>query len=224
MPRRAVFLDRDGVIIRDVDLLTRCDQVEVYPNVNRAINLLQSKDFAVVVVSNQPVVARGLVTERDVETVNAWIQKSLSREGGCQIDRFYFCPHHPNANLTQYRVTCDCRKPQPGMLLQAAQELDLDLAASYLVGDRPSDILAGHRAGCRTILLETGMHSAPLVVGNYSDDRQSASQSDGKGNAADPDFVCSDLSKAVDFILGRAGGYESTGVMRRLRHTPGDPY
>lgn len=197
MSRRAVFLDRDGVVIRDVDLLTRCDQVDVYPSGPQAIARLRSSNFAVVVVSNQPVVARGLATEQDVEAVNTWIQEILTQQ--CQdslVDRFYFCPHHPNANVAEYRITCECRKPQPGMLWQAARELDLDLSSSFMVGDRRSDILAGQRAGCRTILLETGMHTAPPIIGSYR-----TGQQDPAGLGFKPDYVCSDLNQAVDFIL-----------------------
>lgn len=174
MIRPAVFLDRDGVIIRDVHLLTRCEQVEIYDFASQAVRQLKDAGFVVVVVSNQSVVARGLASEKDVELVNARIQQLLGGEG---IDRFYFCPHHPNATLPQYRAVCSCRKPNPGMLLRAAQELDLDLKSSYMVGDRLSDVLAGQRAGCKTILVN---NSKQFV---------------------EPDYVCADLGKAVGVIL-----------------------
>lgn len=192
MARRAVFLDRDGVLIRDVHLLTRCDQVELYTCAPQAIQRLRSFGFAVVVVSNQTVVARGLASEQDVERTHAWIQQLLRRAGGGEIDRFYFCPHHPKATLSQCRVECDCRKPRPGMLLRAARELDLDLGASYLVGDRVSDIIAGQRAGCQTILVQTGMHTAPPIE-----------SPDALDMSAEPDFVCADLGAAVEIILGK---------------------
>jgi D-glycero-D-manno-heptose 1,7-bisphosphate phosphatase len=190
MARRAVFLDRDGVLIRDVDLLTRCEQIELYACVPRAIRRLREAGFAVVVVSNQTVVARGLASEKDVELVHAWIQQLLCMSGGGEIDRFYFCPHHPNATLPQYRVECDCRKPRPGMLLQAAQEMNLDLGASYMVGDRISDIVAGQLAGCRTILVRTGMHTAPSIE-----------TTDTLEMTTEPDFGCANLGEAVEIIL-----------------------
>ena len=191
MAHRAVFLDRDGVLIHDVDLLTQYDQVELYACAPQAIRRLQEAGFVVVVVSNQTVVARGLASEQDVELIHAWIQQLLCMSGGGEIDRFYFCPHHPNATLPQYRVACDCRKPRPGMLLRAAQELDLDLEASYMVGDRISDIIAGQRAGCRTIMVQTGMHTAPSIE-----------SVDPLEMAVEPNYVCADLGAAVEIILG----------------------
>ena len=193
MARPAVFLDRDGVLIRDVHLLTRPDQVELYACAPQAIRRLQEAGFAVVVVSNQPVVARGLASEQDVERIHAWIQELLRKSSGGQIDQFYFCPHHPNATLPQYRLACDCRKPRPGMLLRAAEEMDLDLGASYVVGDRISDIVAGQRAGCQTILVETGMHTAPPI--------ESAEPLD---ESVEPDYVCADVGAAVEIILGNS--------------------
>ena len=190
MARPAVFLDRDGVLIRDVHLLTRCDQVELYACAPRAVRRLQEAGFVVVVVSNQTVVARGLASKQDVERIHAWIQELLRMSGGGETDRFYFCPHHPNATLPQYRVECDCRKPRPGLLLRAAQELDLDLGASHMVGDRISDIIAGQRAGCRTILVQTGMHTAPPIEAPDAID-----------TSLKPDYVCADLSAAVEIIL-----------------------
>ena len=191
MTRRAVFLDRDGVLIRDSDLLTRCDQVELYACAPQAIRQLREAGFALVVVSNQTVVARGLASEQDVERIHAWIQQLLRTLGGDEIDRFYFCPHHPNATLPQYRVDCECRKPRPGLLLRAAQELKLDLAASYMIGDRISDIIAGQRAGCRTILVQTGKHTAPPIESPEVLDM-----------SVEPDCVCADLGEAVEIILG----------------------
>lgn len=190
MARRAVFLDRDGVLIHDIDLLTRCAQVELYACAPQAIHRLREAGFAIVVVSNQTVIARGLASEQDVELVHAWIQQLLRTSGGGEIDRFYFCPHHPNATLPQYRVACDCRKPRPGMLLQAAQEMNLDLGASYMVGDRISDIVAGQRAGCRTILVQTGKHQAPPIE-----------TADVREMTAELDYVCADLGAAVEIIL-----------------------
>jgi len=191
MARRAVFLDRDGVLIRDVHLLTHPRQIELCASAPWALRQLHDRGFLVVVVSNQTVVARGLATEQDVETVHASIQKLLGGSDRTKVDRFYFCPHHPSATLHQYRASCDCRKPRPGMLLQAAADLDLDLAASYLVGDRISDIVAGNRVGCRTVLVKTGMHSkAPIE------------SSDGVTSLVEPDYVCADVAEAVKLILG----------------------
>lgn len=185
----AVFLDRDGVIIRDVDLLVRVDQIELLPGAAAAVRRLRDARLPVVIVTNQPVVARGFVTEDEVLALEAVIEQRL-RDAGAIVDGFYYCPHHPRATLAEYRLACECRKPSPGMLLRAARELGLDLAASTMIGDRLSDIAAGQRAGCRTILVETGMHAAPPIE-----------SLDGPAPLATPDHVVPDLAAAVDIVL-----------------------
>jgi len=186
----AVFLDRDGVIIRDVDLLVRVDQIELLPGAAAAVRRLRDARLPVVIVTNQPVVARGFVTEEEVLALEAVIEQRL-RDAGAIVDGFYYCPHHPRATLAEYRLACECRKPRPGMLLRAARELALDLGASTMIGDRPSDIAAGQRAGCRTILVETGMHAAPRIE-----------SLDGPAPPATPDHAVPDLAAAVDIVLG----------------------
>ncbi len=190
MGRRAVFLDRDGVLCPDRGLVTAADEIELYPSAPASIRRLNEAGFSVVVVTNQPVVARGLATEADVQAMNCRVQELLRKSGGSRIDGFYYCPHHPNATLPQYRTACQCRKPRSGLLLQAAAEMALDLAASYMVGDRPSDIAAGRRAGCATVLVETGQHTAPPIE---SPDDMTAD--------AKPDHVRPDLAAAVELIL-----------------------
>lgn len=186
---RAVFLDRDGVLIRDVGLLVRPDQVEILPGVPAALLRLHAAGFRLLVVSNQPVVARGLIQERDVEEIHRVLVSRLVEEGGARLDGFYFCPHHPNASLPDYREACDCRKPRPGLLIRAAREHDLDLARCFLVGDRTSDVAAGARASCRTVLVETGMHLAPPIESPEPD------------SEVVPDRVCAGLPEAVAWIL-----------------------
>jgi D-glycero-D-manno-heptose 1,7-bisphosphate phosphatase len=188
--RPAVFLDRDGVLIEDIHLLKTCDQVKIFDYVPGALRRLKNAGYLLVVVTNQTVVARGLVSECAVKAIHEFIQGQLLENDGCGVDRFYFCPHHPNATVERYRQDCECRKPRPGMILQAAQELNLDLKKSWLVGDRVSDIIAGQSAGCKTILIETGMHLAPVIESSYSSDF-----------SGEPDFVCVDLADAVDVIL-----------------------
>jgi D,D-heptose 1,7-bisphosphate phosphatase len=190
MRHPGVFLDRDGVLIRDVHLLITRDEVDIFPYVSKAINCLHQAGYIIVVVSNQPVIARGLITEQGVADIHLWIQDLLRQDNAC-IDRFYFCPHHPKADLVQYRFNCECRKPRPGMLLQAAEDLAIDLKSSFMIGDRPSDIVAGHSAGCRTILVETGMHTNSPIESSHL------------YNLVDPDYICSDLMAATDIILGR---------------------
>ena len=187
--RKAVFLDRDGVIIEDVNLLTLRNQVRICKETPEAINNLYASGYLLFVVTNQTVVGRGLATEQDVEKLNSFIEEMLLEKSGCRIERFYYCPHHPKATLPQYRIKCECRKPRPGMLLRAAKEYNLDLSKSFMIGDRISDIIAGHKAGCTTILVETGMHQAQPIV------------SDDMDLSVKPDFVCADLYEASRIIL-----------------------
>src|SRR5579863_1608098 len=120
--KAAVFLDRDGVLIEDTHLATNVGQIRMLEGVPRALRQLKEADFRLIVVSNQTVVARGLATEREVEMMNERMDQLIRQAGGPMMDGFYFCPHHPKATLTAYRVNCDCRKPQPGMWLRAARE------------------------------------------------------------------------------------------------------
>ncbi len=188
--RRAVFLDRDGVLVEDTHLLTRAEELRVLPGVAEGLRRLGSAGFALVVVTNQAVVARGLVTERDIDGIHRHLEQLLREAGAPGIDGWFVCPHHPDATLEAYRVACDCRKPAPGLLLRAARELALDLERSFLVGDRPTDIAAGRRAGCRTVLVQTGMHDRPPIRTVEPLDP-----------AIRPDHVCADLPAAADWIL-----------------------
>jgi D-glycero-D-manno-heptose 1,7-bisphosphate phosphatase len=187
---RAVILDRDGVLVEDVDLLTRGDQLCLLPGVPSALNTLRNAGFALVVVSNQPVVARGLVTEQEIEMIHAELDRLLLAAGGPAMDRYYFCPHHPKATLLAYRVDCDCRKPKPGLLQKAAGELNLDLRTSFIVGDRITDIIAGAKAGCHTVLVQTGKHlEKPIETSEPLD------------TTISPDHICADLPAAEEWIL-----------------------
>jgi D-glycero-D-manno-heptose 1,7-bisphosphate phosphatase len=153
---RAVFLDRDGVINQDPPHYAhRIDQLEIIPHVAEAIRLLNEADFKVIVVSNQSGIAKGYYQEEDAIRFNEAIRSRLHEEGAL-IDAFYFCPHHPEAENALYRVRCNCRKPSPGLLIQAAKDFDIDLTRSYMIGDKISDIKAGESAGCMSILVLTG--------------------------------------------------------------------
>lgn len=187
---KAVFLDRDGVLIEDIHLLTRPEQVVIPSGVPGALKALGEAGFKLIVVSNQPVVARGLASEQDVHAVNAHLESLLKSAGVPPLDGIYICPHHPNATLPAYRVDCDCRKPGAGLFLRAAKELNLDLRASFAVGDRITDIIAGARAGCRTVLVQTGMHREKPIE-----------TSEPLNTAIQPDYTCADSAAAADWIL-----------------------
>jgi D-glycero-D-manno-heptose 1,7-bisphosphate phosphatase len=151
----AVFLDRDGVVIEDSHYLGDATRMRLVPGSGEAIAALNRAGWEVVVVTNQSGVARGLFSLDSVGLVHDSLAAMLA-EHGARIDSFQFCPHHPEAEVAEFRQDCDCRKPKPGMLHRAARELGLDLAASWMIGDRVSDLEAGAAAGCRTVLVRTG--------------------------------------------------------------------
>jgi len=153
--KSAVFLDRDGTIIRQVELMHRVSQLRLLPGAADAIRSLNEKHIPVVVVTNQPVVARGIASEYEVGLVHEELNRRLQGRDA-HIDAFYFCPHHPNATLEQYREICLCRKPAPGMIQRAASDLGIDPRLSVMIGDTTQDVMTGSRAGVRTILVRTG--------------------------------------------------------------------
>jgi len=153
--RRAVFLDRDGTINEEKDYLWRVEDFVFIPGAPEAIRSLREAGYLVIVVTNQSGVARGYFGMAEVEALHRHLQRELARFGTA-VDAFYVCPHHPTAGQGEYRRQCDCRKGRPGLLLQAAAELGIDLAHSFMVGDKLADIEAGRRAGCAPLLVLTG--------------------------------------------------------------------
>ena len=162
--RPALFLDRDGVLIEEVEYLSDPGQVRLIRGAAAAVRRANEAGWLVVVVSNQSGVARGFFPESVLPEVGRVIEDRLLVEAGASVDRFYYCPHHPTAGRGGYRIDCDCRKPKPGMLLKAAAELGIDLARSWMVGDRATDLQAGAAAGCRTILVQTGYGRATGIA------------------------------------------------------------
>ena len=160
MSRPAVFLDRDGVLIVEAEYLADPSQVRLIPGAAAAVRRLNDAGRPVVVVTNQSGVARGFFPESRVGEVHRHIAALLLAEAGAVVDHFEYSPYHPTAGVGEYLRDSDCRKPNPGMLLRSAAALDLDLANSWMVGDRRSDLEAGAAAGCRTILVRTGYGSA----------------------------------------------------------------
>lgn len=161
--KRAVFLDRDGTVNVEKDYLYRIEEFSFETGVPQAIRRLKEAGWLVVVVTNQSGVARGYYAEEDVQRLHRHIENELAAYGA-SVDGWYYCPHHP-AGEPPYDVACDCRKPLPGMLVGAARELDIDLAASWMVGDKLADVEAGLAAGCKVALLRTGYgrHDEPKV-------------------------------------------------------------
>lgn len=180
--RRAVFLDRDGTIIRQVELPHKPSQIKLLPGAAHALKQLHDAGYLLIVISNQPVVARGILTPAGVVKLNNVMVKRLAARGAA-IDAFYFCPHNPKADLKKYRKVCACRKPAPGMVLKAAKRFKMDLKKSFLVGDTTQDMLTGKNARVRTILVRTG-HGGR----------------DPWQYKAKPDFVVKDLAAAARLI------------------------
>jgi len=183
--RPAVFLDRDGTIIEERGYLDRLDLLELYSFTADAIRLLNRAGYATVVVTNQGGIGRGIIDEAFLRHVHETIDARLAA-GRAKIERYYFCPHHPDAVVPELRVKCACRKPRPGMIEQACRELSLDPKRSVTIGDRRLDVVAGTGAGTRTVLVRTGhgAHEESMPPG-----------------AARPDAILNNLMEAVGWIL-----------------------
>jgi len=148
----AVFLDRDGVLNEDRGYVHRWEDFSFLPGAIDALRQLQQKGYLLVVITNQSAVARGLCTEADVLALHERMCAFL-RERGIELAGIYHCPHHPQGSVSDYAIACACRKPEPGMILRAAQEHGIDLARSFLVGDKLSDLEAGRAAGIPSLYL-----------------------------------------------------------------------
>ena len=179
--RPAIFLDRDGVINKDMDKNPTVEHFELLPNVAEAITKINNSDFLSIVVTNQPMIAKGFIGFDDVENVHKMLETQLG-EKRAHLDAIYYCPHHPEkgfaGEVPELKIQCHCRKPDIGMFEQAKEEFNIDLKNSWMIGDRESDMLAGKKAGCHTILVGDTIPSSP--------------------NA---DFQCADLNAAVDLIM-----------------------
>ena len=181
--QQAVFLDRDGTINKYNGFVTNPDQLELIPGVASAIKRLNEEGYLVIVVTNQPVIARGEITFEGLNEIHNKMETLLGNEGA-YVDAIYYCPHHPHkgyeGEVPELKIVCNCRKPKPGMLLKAANDYNIDLSESYMIGDSENDILAGLNAGCKTIL-----------IGDYisSDYNQT--------------LLVSNLNEAVDSVLKR---------------------
>ncbi|MFB0975477.1 MAG: D-glycero-beta-D-manno-heptose 1,7-bisphosphate 7-phosphatase [Tolumonas sp.] len=156
MAKIAVFLDRDGVINQDTGYVSCIDDFHFIDGTIEALQILKKKGYCLVVVTNQSGIARGYYSEEQFMQLTEWMDWSLA-DRDVDLDGIYFCPHHPTAGEAPYRQECNCRKPAPGMLLDAASDLDIDLAASYMVGDKAADMQAAKAAGVsHKILVRTG--------------------------------------------------------------------
>jgi D-glycero-D-manno-heptose 1,7-bisphosphate phosphatase len=183
--RPALFLDRDGTLNVDVGYLHALDQLELFPWTIDALRLAKRAGFALVVVTNQSGVAQGLIDEEFVGVAHAELQRRLEAEGA-GVDGYYSCPHHPMGTVEKFRMECRCRKPSPGMVEDAARDLDLDLARSWVIGDKWLDVQLGQAVGARSILVRTGW-------GRRQESKRPAGQH--------VDAVCDNLMHAMSIIL-----------------------
>ncbi|MBM4086895.1 MAG: HAD family hydrolase [Planctomycetes bacterium] len=149
---KAAFLDRDGTVLEHVPYLNQPSQVRLTAGAAEAIRLFRQRGYLTIVITNQSAVARGMLDEATLAEIHRVMQAALRAESA-EVDAIYYCPHHPEGPVAAYRKVCACRKPEPGLLLQAAAEHGIDLAASVMIGDSIADMQAGKRAGCTTILL-----------------------------------------------------------------------
>ena len=163
MSRPAVFLDRDGTLIEERGYLERLRDLAVFPWTGDALRLLRRAGFATIVITNQSAIARGLIDEAFLQDIHRALDARLASSGGA-IDRYYFCPHFPAAKIDRYRQTCDCRKPLPGMIVQACRDMNLDPARSVMIGDRWLDVACGRAAGTRTVLVRSGHGSSEADI------------------------------------------------------------
>lgn len=153
---KAAFIDRDGVINEERNYVYRIADFVLIPGVIEGLSLLRDAGYRLIVVTNQAGIARGIYDHAEMERLHCYLREQL-RAYGVVLDAIYFCPHHPAGNVKEFAVECVCRKPAPGMLLQAQKDFDLDLAASVLIGDKVGDVQAGKRAGVgRNVLVESG--------------------------------------------------------------------
>lgn len=174
--RPAVFLDRDGVLTREKSYVSSINELEIFPYTAECVRQIHKKGYYAIVITNQSGVARGLFTEEDLAKMNDY----LITETG--VDAVYYCPHHPNGKIENYRKDCICRKPETGMIQAAARDFAIDIPMSWLVGDRAGDIQTGERAGIRTVLLESGYGTAGLE------------------EEVEPDYIMDDLRDVIELL------------------------
>ena len=184
---RAVFLDRDGTINEEVGYLDSLEKLKLLAPSFAAIRRINESGMKAVVITNQSGVAKGYFTEDLVRRAHRAIQEML-REKGANIDRFYYCPHHPTDGEGDYVKACECRKPEAGMLIRASREMDIDLPRSYVVGDTAKDVETARKVGAKGILVKTGYGQQSIASGL-------------EAASVTPDYIAEDILDAVAWIM-----------------------
>lgn len=187
--KRAVFIDRDGTLSEEVGYINHPSRFRVFPYSAAAIKLLNDADWLAIVVTNQAGVARGYFSEDMIQTVHGQLEVDLKKDGA-RLDAIYYCAHHPSVGEAPYRFDCDCRKPKPGLILRAAEDLDIDLSQSWMIGDRYSDIELARNAGVNSAFVLSG-------YGRGEWEHQRA------GWKHHPNLVAETLLEAIQVIAGQ---------------------
>lgn len=184
--RKAIFLDRDGVINKEVDQLSKIEDFILYDFTAEAIKKINESEYLAIIVTNQPMIAKGFISKNDLNEIHKKLETELGLKGA-KIDAIYCCPHHPKKGFAgerpELKIKCKCRKPEIGLLLRAKKDFNIDFKKSYLIGDKTGDILAGKRAGCKTVLLKTGYGGRDGLF------------------SQEPDFFVSNLLEAIKTII-----------------------
>jgi D-glycero-D-manno-heptose 1,7-bisphosphate phosphatase len=207
MSNKAIFLDRDDTLIEDPGYINNPEQVKLLDGVAKALIQLKGLGYLLVVVSNQSAVARGIVTEKVLNQIHERLEELLAKEGAT-LDKIYYCPYHPDGVVQKYRKQSNFRKPNPGMLLKAADEMDIDLSQSWCVGNNTRDVEAGLKAGCKTILIDSPSRQ------EQPDERLSAA-------GVTPDYKAINIKEVVNIVKKH---HRSSNVIKsQTRLTAAEP-
>jgi D-glycero-D-manno-heptose 1,7-bisphosphate phosphatase len=197
MKRRAVFIDRDGTISEEVGYVNHPSRFRLFPYSSEAIRMLNDNDWLAIVITNQAGVARGYFSEDVIQKVHDQLVRDLQQQSAT-VDGIYYCAHHPSVGEPPYRVDCDCRKPKTGLIQQAARDFEIDLAASWMVGDRYSDVELARNAGLRSAFVLSGYGRGEWEYQSRNWEHR-------------PDLVCENLREAVKSIVNHGSGTTDHG-------------
>lgn len=178
-PTPAVFIDRDGVLNEDKGYVSKVEDLLVLPTVPESLLRLKNRGFLLIVITNQSGIARGYFRQEDADRFHAALQQRIIQLGGPAWDALYMCPHHPSGIVPEFAIDCTCRKPKPGLLEQARKDYAIDWEASFLIGDKDSDVACGKAVGIRTIQIASGQYT----------------------NHAAADCYVNNMAEAVDYII-----------------------
>jgi D-glycero-D-manno-heptose 1,7-bisphosphate phosphatase len=214
MAHKAIFLDRDKTLVEDPGYINSPEQIKLLPGISEALVQLGQLGYKLIVVTNQSGVARGITTEQTLKEIHEHLERLLERNG-VKLDGIYYCPYHPDGNVKKYRRESDLRKPNPGMLLLASKQMDIDLTQSWMVGNSYRDIAAGSRAGCKTILLDTPGQTKTAL--NYTKPEYETTM---------PDYKAVNMKEAVNIIRRHEGllkkPFEASESTSKMQETTAD--